>query len=146
MRNLKVFLLTAISILSLEEGFAQSPICIENWEGYCTFSEFLYDEPIGCGMQITKILSNTFALEGEHSRTITWDLKKGKYCGWGVDLTQGDPDNGFVATNVKYIYFKVKLGSGDEVFKINIKDTDNVQPGISSISFLRKWWRSFRKF
>lgn len=133
-------LLVILAIAGLPAASGQgsvAPVCIENWEGYCYFSEFLYEEPQDAGLYESNTVQDAFALEGKKSRMITWQLKgKGKYFGWGVDLTQGDTAKGFNASNVVAIYFKIKLNSGDETFKINIKDMQGTQPGLSSISFL----------
>lgn len=114
---------------------SQAPLCIENWEGHSTFSEFLFEEPPGTVITGGGIVNGAFALEGDRARSIMWDLRQGHYFGWGIDLTQGAP-NGFTATNVKAISFKIKLGTGEEKFRLNIKDTRGIQPGINSIAFL----------
>lgn len=116
----------------------QAPVCIENWEGDSYFSEFLYEHPRGSQIYKSTIVKGGDAIEGNASRRISWDLSKGEYFGWGVNLTEGDPDQGFDAANAKFLVFSVELGNGDEFFKVNIKDTNNKQSGVLVEVYLQR--------
>lgn len=114
----------------------QAPICIENFENECDFTWFIYETPSNSQCFQSSEIQGSNVLEGNTSLYISWNLKNCDFWGWGVDLTNGDSSQGhpIMADTLSFI---IKLANGNEKFRINLKDTDNNQRGLSSELFIQ---------
>ena len=131
-----VFMLSFAPSEVLQPSDIRAPLIVENWEGDGTFKEISYqqsnnDDDIA---DITEVEGNS-AINGARSLRMKWRIKNGEYFYWGVDLRQGSTD-GLDVGEAQFLSFKVVLETGKEKFEIKIKDTNGINPGISSRSFL----------
>jgi hypothetical protein len=139
MNPLKIKSLIQLSLIlfTINSIQAQAPICLENWEGECPFNTFIYNNPEGKQLCDQTRISSA-PLEGSTSLQVNWNLAGGRFCGLGIDLTQGSEDEGFDASLLHALSFQIKLIKGNEQFSIAIKDMAGIQPRISSDAYLSK--------
>ena len=137
MNPLKIKSLIQLSLIlfTINSIQAQAPICLENWEGECPFNTFIYNDPVDKQL-CDQVRVRNAPIEGNTSLQVNWNLKGGNFCGIGIDLTQGSVDEGFNASQLHALSFKIKLTNGDERFSIAIKDMDDIQPRISSDAYI----------
>ena len=138
MKNYIISIVAGIFILPVSNLQSQAPVCIENFENECDFTWFIYEEPKNAQCYQASEIQGSDVLDGNVSLQISWNLANCNYFGWGVDLTNGDAAHGYDASRADTLSFEIKLSTGDEKFRINIKDTDNTQRGLSSELFVEQ--------
>lgn len=131
-------LITVLLFVSFLVKGQPAPLCIENFENYCDFTYFQYqEEPVKTPCFQSTEISGPDVLEGNTSLRISWNLSNCNYFGWGVDFTAGNQLHGYTVNNEDTLSFLIKLTNGNEKFRINFKDTDNNQRGFSSELFVQ---------
>jgi len=117
--------------------FAQAPVPIQTFDG-TVYSEFIYAGPNDNEVDYKSELNyndTRFIKEGDASRMLKWNFKKGQYFGWGVNLSGGG--KGFDASGIKFLTFWVIGINGNETFQIKIKDMKGVEHQVQSRKYLK---------